>query len=352
MSKRISYIITDNNITVNFGGQTHIVPRKDALASRLIEAIRTKNLDEIPRLVTVAKRVEEFGQGSFKIEGEHIMVNGVAAPPVLSRKIIQFLNQGLPHEPLVKFAENLLRNPSFRSVNELYQFLEKNDHPITDNGCFIAYKKVRDNFKDVHSGTYDNSPGATVEMPRNQVNEDSTQTCSNGLHVANWDYASKFYSGGVMLEVEVNPADVVSIPVDYDQAKMRTCRYVVLGVVDREHSSEDALRTTVTQVPDGVQTNRCEDDDCHCRPHDDSDDEDDLEEEVELCTECGEELSEYEDDICDDCQYEEEEEEEEDTCTECGTYLTDEELRSGALRCEECDAEEEDRYPWEDELED
>lgn len=354
MSNRVSYIITDNNITVNYDGQTHIVPRKDSLASRLIDAIRNKNLDEIPKLVSMAKRVEEFGRGNFQIQNNKILINGREAPPILSGKIIRFMTEGLPVEPLIKFAENLLKNPSYRSVNELFQFLEKNDHPLTDNGCFIAYKKVRDDFKDVHSGTFDNSVGTTVEMPRNQVNEDSTQTCSYGLHVANWDYAHKFYSGGVMLEVEVNPADVVAIPTDYDQAKMRVCRYTVLSVVDREHSTETTLRTTnltAPLVPGPEPLDACEADCCECGYA--GCDGNDCEEEEPECSECGSLLNDSEDGICDDCVEEEEEiaeeEEEEGYCTECDALLL---VCCGETLCCSCDPkDEEDAYPWEDELE-
>jgi hypothetical protein len=367
MSKRVSYIITDSNITVNYDGQTHIVPRKDSLADRLIEAIRGKNLDEIPRLVSVAKRVVEFGQGNFSIENNRIMINGVAAPDVLSRKIMRFMNEGLPAEPLIKFAEHLLKNPSFRAVNELFQFLEKNDHPITDNGCFIAYKKVRADFKDAYTGTLDNSPGMTVEIPRNQVNEDPTVTCSYGLHVANWDYAHNVYPAGEganMLEVEVNPADVVAVPIDYNQAKMRVSRYVVLGTVDQEHSTETALRTTREPCGDcgsptctnepAEMSDCCECGDSNCDGYECE------EEENRYCSQCDDELLDSEDDICDDCVYDNEIDDG-DKCLDCGALLSSEE---GDI-CDECDAEDqdtddverphgnhddEDRYPWEDEL--
>jgi len=345
MSKKVSYIITDHNITVNYDGQTHIVPRKDSLSARLIDAIKNKKLDEIPKLVSVAKRVEEFGQGNFTIVNGKLFIKGMEVPEVLSRKVISFLNEGLPVEPLIKFADNLLKNPSYRSVNELFQFLEKNDHPLTDNGCFIAYKKVREDFKDVHSGKFDNSPGKVVEIPRNQVDEDSNRTCSHGLHVANWDYANNFYSGGVMLEVEVNPADVVAIPTDYDQAKMRVCRYVVLGVVDQEHSSDTVYRSTkqpsscpVNEVDD---TGVCDDcgntcdasydlcDDCYeekCRQ----------DEEVE-CIQCGKVTDSSEDDLCWLCK--EEQEDQEEDLKDC--------LCSGTT---DNSHQDEDSYPWESEL--
>ena len=303
MSRKLrAYGITDKNVTVNFDdGQTHIMPRTDPLADKLIQALREGRQDEIPEMVSKAKRIEKYGQGSFKVQDGRIHINGIPVPGVLSAKIIKFQEEGLPHEPLIKFAENLQKNPSYRAVNELFQFLEKNDHPITENGCFIAYKKVRDDFLDVHSGTFDNSPGNVVEMSRNQVNEDSTQTCSHGLHVANFDYASTFYSGGKMLEVEVNPADVVSIPVDYNQSKMRVCKYTVLGVVDKVHSSDEHLRVT-TPAP--------------CCNHDDCCEEEEEDEEEEFnCISC-------DDEGCEDCTEEEEDEEE----------------------------DEEDEYPWDDEL--
>jgi hypothetical protein len=223
MSKKLACAITENNITVNFDNQTHIMSRTDPLADKLIQALREGRKDDIPGLISAAKRIERYGQGDFVVRDGQIFVNGQPVHEVLSRKILKFQAEGLPHQPLVKFAANLQKNPSFRAVNELFQFLEKNDHPITDDGNFIAYKKVREDFKDVHTGTFDNSPGQVVEMPRNQVNENSAETCSHGLHAANYAYASSFYSGGLMLELEINPADVVSIPVDYDQAKMRVC---------------------------------------------------------------------------------------------------------------------------------
>lgn len=318
MSKKVNWMITDQNITVNFDGQTHIVSRADALADRLIKAVKEQKLDEIPNLVSAAKRIETFSNGAFVVKDGRILVNGVEAPMILGNKIVKFSNDGLPYQPLVKFAERLQQNPSFRAVQELFTFLEKNDHPITENGCFIAYKRVRDSFKDIHSNTMDNSPGNLVEMPRNQVNEDSTQTCSYGLHVANWDYAHNHFASSdsatdVMLEVEVDPADVVAIPTDYNNAKMRVCKYKVLGVVDREHSSETQLR--VTNSHSVVDSEFVDDeDDNHNK-----------------CTVC--------DGPC---------EEGYDICASC----EDEDSSSEEVEDESSEDEEEsnDSYPWEDEI--
>lgn len=288
MSKKVKgWQITENNVVVNYDGQTHIVARTDALAEKLILALKEGRADDIPNLISTAKRIENFSKGNFVVRDGQILVNGIPAPPVLGNKIVKFSNEGLPFQPLVKFAENLQKNPSFRAVNELFQFLEKNDHPITESGKFIAYKRVRGTFKDIHSNTMDNSPGKLVEMPRNQVNEDSNQTCSYGLHVANWSYAHTQFASSdpatdVMLEVEVDPADVVSIPVDYNQSKMRVCKYKVLGVVDKEHSSDVQLRVT----------------DYSYQEEDDEPSEDD---EEEYCIDCGE-VTDPGYDLCMDCE--------------------------------------------------
>jgi len=311
MSTRVNWTISENNISVNYDGETHIVPRTDALGERLIKAVKENKLQEIPALVSAAKRIELFSKGNFVVQDGRVMINGVAAPEVLSNKIIRFSNDGLPFHPLLKFAENLQANPSFRAVNELYTFLEKNDHPLTENGNFIAYKRVRGSFRDIHSNTMDNSVGNLVEVPRNQVDEDSSRTCSHGLHVANWTYAHTQFASSdansdIMLEVEVNPADVVAIPADYNNAKMRVCKYLVLGVVTTPFDPSQQLRVV---SPDYVPPS-------------------DFEDENDTCEYCGEEV--YDGGrLCTECEYDEEEEEDDE----------DEEVVT-------------DRYPYEDEIED
>jgi hypothetical protein len=92
---------------------------------------------------------------------------------------------------------------------------------------------------DCASNTFDNSPGKTVTMPRNQVDEDDQRTCSAGLHVCSKSYIGHFGSGSDrIVSVKVHPRDVVSIPVDYNDAKMRTCGYVVLEDVTDRWGSE------------------------------------------------------------------------------------------------------------------
>lgn len=62
-------------------------------------------------------------------------------------------------------------------------------------------------------------------MPRNFVEDNPEVACSHGLHCASAEYAKGY---GVLTEVAVDPADVVSVPYDYDFAKCRCCRFEIL----------------------------------------------------------------------------------------------------------------------------
>jgi hypothetical protein len=54
------------------------------------------------------------------------------------------------------------------------------------------------------------------------------------LHVATFDYAQKFASGDDRLvEVHVDPSDVVCVPEDYNGTKMRVCAFKVVAETKR-----------------------------------------------------------------------------------------------------------------------
>lgn len=242
----VNYIITENNIILNYNGSTHNIPKSSSLAEEVLEAIRLENYDIIPDLVDKSKAVKEFSDDEFNVVNGVVMIGDFEVPQILSEKILQFMKEGLPHKPLVRFANNLMNNPSNKSLRSLYKFLDVNNHPITPDGHFIAYKRVRNDYKDIYTGKIDNSPGSKPTVRRNQVDEDVNVTCSYGLHVANWDYAHNCYtraSNDILLEVKVNPADVVAVPNDYNNSKMRVCSYEVLGAVTNPHEDGQLLRS-------------------------------------------------------------------------------------------------------------
>ena len=74
-------------------------------------------------------------------------------------------------------------------------------------------------------------------MARNKVNEDKDQTCSHGLHFCGRGYLGS-YPGSRTVILEINPADVVSIPSDYNNHKGRCCKYTVIGELENGYDAE------------------------------------------------------------------------------------------------------------------
>jgi roadblock/LC7 domain-containing protein len=235
------YLIQGSNIVVVIGNKSHTISKTHITYNKVLEAIKTGDWDSLPDIIEPKKVVLNYGAGNVSIQGETLFWKGKELNTGLSVRMIQMLQEGFPIEPMVNFMENLYKNPSHRAVTELYGFLEKNNLPITPDGHFLAYKKVRDNYLDVHSGTMDNSVGNVVEMERHEVNDNKDITCSTGLHFCGMSYLSCF-GGERTVIVKINPADVVSIPSDYNEAKGRACRYEVIGEVDADKADQAFTR--------------------------------------------------------------------------------------------------------------
>lgn len=227
MPNTVNYHVLMNSVVVNFNGKTVSIHKDDPRYKNVLLAIKESRLDTIPDLVDIATTLSKQG---FDVVNNSVQVDGQELPKALSDRIIEFSTQGLPFAPLLKLWDNLKTNPSFNSKQMLYKFLEHNGHPITEDGCFIAYRGVTEDFKDLHTRTFNNNIGSVCEMPRSEVDDNPDNTCSSGLHVACYDYANGF--GPKMVEVKVNPKDVVCVPKDYNGTKMRVCKFEVVNVCE------------------------------------------------------------------------------------------------------------------------
>lgn len=229
----LASIVTPRTLTVQFAGAAPVsIGSDDGRFARAKEMLKRGELAALEKLLDVAKAIALISKGKFVVRDGLIQIDGESLPTALSDRLLALVDAGEDTTPLEKFWDNLSLNPSEGSRKDLFAFLEANNVPLTPDGHFIAYKKVRKDFRDIHSGQFDNSPGKVVSMPRSEVDNDSSVTCSRGLHVAAFDYAANRFgsTSEPLLLVKVNPADVVSVPPDYNQQKMRTCRYEVLEV--------------------------------------------------------------------------------------------------------------------------
>ena len=232
----VSYIETENALTVVIAetGKIYNIDNTHANWDKVREKLYVEDYDGIEELLSVKKVVENFFNSStatgVEVDDIGVKFNGEYVHNYLTNKILDFAKRGLSVKPLVNFFEKVMKNPSYRAVNELYKFLEHGLMPITPNGNFLGYKSVKQNYKDWYSGKFDNSIGQTLEMPRNQVCDDPELGCSYGFHVGTLDYAKNFNSDNRVMIVEVDPSDVVSVPHDCECQKLRTSRYKVVDI--------------------------------------------------------------------------------------------------------------------------
>lgn len=232
-------------------GQHATVYKANPRFNELVEAILVQNWELARSICFPAEALQATIRSSAVLTDNITIQNGIVFYQdkpfhnLLATRLIQQLEVGHVLSNLIAFLENLMLNPSHTARNELYLFMEFANLPITEDGCFIAYKRIRTNWFDHYSGTMDNSIGKIVEMDRAEVDDDRTNTCSKGLHFCSRSYLPSYGApeGGRVIVVKINPKDVVSIPKDYNNAKGRTCRYEVLYELPLENKTETALPT-------------------------------------------------------------------------------------------------------------
>ena len=233
----VPFMWVDGNLTVILKNKAHQVIPDHTNYKVILEALPTATEDELLELVDIEKAVATFSQGQVSIHNGKVMFEGEEVHGSISKRILEFMSKGLPFEPLVKFLENLMENPSMQSQQELYDFLEHENLPVTEDGCFLAYKAVRSDFKDKWKSTFDNSVGQVCEMRRAKVDDNRKVGCSQGLHAGALNYVANYGSvdaGDNIVIVKINPQDVVSVPSDCDCEKLRTCKYEVVGLYQGE----------------------------------------------------------------------------------------------------------------------
>jgi hypothetical protein len=185
--------------------------------------------------VSLTGSLQQWLGDKFVVDGQTISHEGRPIPSSISQRIWAMAAAGESPGPLFAFYERLSRNPSQRSVTQLFDFLAHAGIPLEPDGTFLAYKGVRYDFLDAHSGTLNNTPGNVHRMPRNQISDDPKHACHEGLHVGALSYASSFASRVVI--VRVDPEHVVCVPYDASSQKMRVCEYTVVG--NWAHDGED-----------------------------------------------------------------------------------------------------------------
>ena len=247
----MTHIINQTGIVLFINNKSFKVEKSDRRYAKIIEVFSlAKDLQEQAALAIVVSNPTSIqsihGKDGFEVIDDVVWYKGQKLPNALATKVKSIIADGLPLDSFEKFWENLEENPTASSVNELMEFLEYKELPITEDGCFLAYKGITSDGWSINgntstvvlegevdgSGRIKNDIGSRVTVKRRDVDDNRNHHCSFGLHVGSLSYASSFASKVVV--VKVNPKDVVSVPTDYSCQKCRVSSYEVIADYEGE----------------------------------------------------------------------------------------------------------------------
>jgi hypothetical protein len=241
----MAYTLTNNSLTV-------VIDYKDVYTTTtenpnwdaVLEALKAKDEKEVVRLVSIKNTITAFSEGNIKVVNDKVFYKNQELHGLDVERLLGYVKNKFPADSMVKFLENKQKNPSSRSINELYKFLEHRNMPVDDDGMFLAYKGVQVSYFSKHgnkatvvlqgqvndAGQIRFQPGDVIEVQRNSVCDDYKIGCAEGIHVGSLEYATGWAgTDGKVVTVRVNPADVVSVPEDCSFQKLRCCKLQVMG---------------------------------------------------------------------------------------------------------------------------
>ena len=221
-----TFISTHNSATIVLEGISHTIRSTHLRFGEIVKAGAASNWTRITTLLTKeVSTIETDGKVQILDDGT-VEVEGRGVAQSIADRVHALIREGLSTNGISRFIERLDDNPDSSVRERLYAFMDASNIGISQEGKLGVYKRVREDFTDVHSGTFDNTPGKTVTMPRGEVDANHNSTCSNGLHVCSENYLESF-SGAKVVFCTVDPADVVAVPHDYNDSKMRVSKYAV-----------------------------------------------------------------------------------------------------------------------------
>lgn len=246
-------IINESSITLFPNGVPTTVRRDHINYRAIASACRERRYEDAEKLANVETIVSKAIENSpVSISGGRVLYDGTPIHNVVSEKLLSMIRAGdVDVSPWIKFIEKLMRNPSKNSVEQLYNFLNYKELPITEDGDVLGYKGLQPDFwsqkgntrtrvicgKTNEQGQIFNGIGEIIEVERNSVVDNPNVECAEGIHIGSYNYAKNWAgSEGKLVLVKFSPEHAVSVP-HADFEKLRVCRYEVIAEVGREISA-------------------------------------------------------------------------------------------------------------------
>jgi hypothetical protein len=241
MSIHVPHIISERSVTVIVDYPKSITT-EHLNYKQVVDMLTKDQVTDVNKLLDMMEPIKELksaiGSSRFNFDADHVSMTiqnrEFVLPEELAKEVLRVYRSEGNLRPLERFVYKLSQNPDKYIHEQLFPFIQVAGLALTQSGNFLAYKRIRENFTDIRTGSMDNSPGATPEEPRFACDSDPYNTCSKGLHFAAWSYlgwyADAEYNRTVI--VEVDPADIVAVPMDHNRMKGRAWKYHILKEVE------------------------------------------------------------------------------------------------------------------------
>lgn len=214
----------------------------------LVELVMSGDAETFAETIQTGLKIRDWSKDGLEYKAGNLYFNGEKLSDSIVDRILSLISCNHDFTPMSKFLQNLYANVSNRAVKESYNWCSHKGLPIDKSGFLIGYKGLAvysgedrmdamnrplksGDYVDKYTQTIRNNVGDVNEMLRRRVCDDHNIGCSEGLHVGTYEYASDWAgSGGVVVLVKFNPADIVSVPSDCSFQKIRVCKYTVIDV--------------------------------------------------------------------------------------------------------------------------
>lgn len=251
---KLTYILKPGvSLTVLVNGKPTTINSSHANFNAAVTALKNKDYTSLVNCLDVPGTISKYTFGQVSVKDNEVYYGQMVLHNAACGKVLEYIKEGFDCKPLLAFLDRLYtKNPSKKSCEQFWEFVDRYQLPIDEDGFVYMCKVIRNDWLDKYTGEIDNSVGKVVEMPRNQVSDENTGNfCSHtGLHVGSLEsYVLGYYGSGDdrVIVCKVAPEDVCAVPVDHNFAKVRVCKYEVvnyLGTVDELKSkTQEAVFT-------------------------------------------------------------------------------------------------------------
>lgn len=148
---------------------------------------------------------------------------------------IKFNRESPKDYVLIRVNDTINRN-TYIDVVEMKSYDDVTvDHELLGNLSDIVNSEFKiDEFTDQRTRQMKIQLGVPVRIPREECDEDSSVSCSRGLHLARKDWSGLGSFGDTTMVCLCNPTNVVAVPREDDYGKIRCCEYFPVELTQKD----------------------------------------------------------------------------------------------------------------------